>query len=439
MAKKSTKKTNNSTESKRNKAVKRTVKAVAKSNNPVVITIAVLLVIAIIALAVYGYTQGWFDAILNPSESGGGTQNDVNTATYNVQTIANEELSVHFLELGNKYAGDCVYIKAGQTDILIDAGSRQSSATTIAAYVDQFCTDKKLEYVVATHADQDHIAGFVGSDNKGIFDVYKCETIIDFNLTNKSPTTKSGGKSLYGKYLEKRNAEVSNDGANHFSALDCYNNTNGAQRVFTLSDSIEMEVLYNYYYENTSSDENNYSVCLLIRQFCDGYNFDNRNDPQNANFVRNYLFTGDLEKDGEERLVENNDLPQVELFKAGHHGSKTSSNDCLLSVIKPKVVCVCCCAGSDEYSDKEENKFPTQAMIDRVSVYTDAVYVTTLSLDVADSDGKEYASLNGNIVFACTNGKTSMYFSNNDTKLKDTDWFKNKRTCPPKWQQSEGV
>ena len=30
-------------------------------------------------------------------------------------------------------------------------------------YVDKYCTDGVLEYVIATHAHQDHIAGFVGN------------------------------------------------------------------------------------------------------------------------------------------------------------------------------------------------------------------------------------------------------------------------------------
>ena len=46
--------------------------------------------------------------------------------------LVNGELQIHFLELGNKYTGDCTYIKAGDTDILIDAGSRTSSIPYIA-------------------------------------------------------------------------------------------------------------------------------------------------------------------------------------------------------------------------------------------------------------------------------------------------------------------
>ena len=49
--------------------------------------------------------------------------------------IEEGEVSIHFLELGNYYAGDSVYIKAGEVDILIDAGSRASSSTTILSLI----------------------------------------------------------------------------------------------------------------------------------------------------------------------------------------------------------------------------------------------------------------------------------------------------------------
>ena len=62
------------------------------------------------------------------------------------------------------------------------------------------------------------------------------------------------------------------------------------------------------------------------------------------------MFTGDLEEKGEEALVENNTLPKCKLFKAGHHGSPTSSTEALLSVIQPEIVCVSCCCGSEEYT-----------------------------------------------------------------------------------------
>ena len=315
-------------------------------------------------------------------------------------------LSIHFMELGNKYTGDSIYIQAGDVDILIDAGSRASSADRISEYIDQYCTDGVLEYVIATHADQDHIAGFAGTEQyPSIFERYECEVIIDFALTDKTTET-------YQKYVAQRDAEVA-AGARHYTALQCWNETDGAKRVYELSRGVEMEILYNYFYENRSEDENNYSVCLMF----------NQGD-------KHFLFTGDLEEEGEEYLVRKNDLPEVELFKAGHHGSKTSSNDCLLSVIKPKIVCVCCCAGTDEYTDNVENQFPTQAMIDRVAQYTELVYVTSLG-DESAPDG--YVSMNGDIVVTSKRTGVTVQCSNNNTLLKDTAWFREFRKTPSAW------
>ncbi len=328
------------------------------------------------------------------------------------------DLEIHFLELGNGYTGDSCYIKCGDVDILVDAGSRTSSSTTIANYLDTQVTDQKLEYIIVTHADRDHIAGFAGdSKNPSIFARYEVDTIIDFPLTNKVGSKETG---VLKDYYSERDSRVEK-GAKHYNALQCYNNTDGGQRTYKLSDTITLNILYNYYYENSSTDENNYSVCFQIE---DG---DNK-----------YLFTGDLELEGEEKLVANNSLDKVKLFKAGHHGSKTSSNDCLLDVIQPEVCVVTCCAGSVEYTQNLENTFPTQLFINRISKWTDKVYVTTVGTIAKDDSDKwkdvSYTSLNGIVVVKVNNGSLNVECSNNNTVLKDTDWFKNNRTTPDAWK-----
>lgn len=132
----------------------------------------VVILLIILAVACYIlYTQGFFDRWLKKEEP---------------KNIITDDLQIHFLETGNQYTGDCTLIKVGNTEILVDAGSRQASAKTITEYVNQYCSDGVLEYVIATHADQDHIAGFVGNSSvKGIFEAFECRTIIDFARTSK--------------------------------------------------------------------------------------------------------------------------------------------------------------------------------------------------------------------------------------------------------------
>ena len=55
----------------------------------------------------------------------------------------------------------------------------------------------------------------------------------------------------YNRYCLERDAEVQN-GAKHYTALECYNNQNGAKREYELSSdgSIKMEILYNIGHSN---------------------------------------------------------------------------------------------------------------------------------------------------------------------------------------------
>lgn len=340
---------------------------------------------------------------------------EVSVGSLDVDVIKNEDLSIHFIELGNKYTGDCTLIKVGTTEILIDAGSRANSVDDISNYISTFI-DGNLDYVVVTHAHQDHYAGFATEDS--IFDKFTCDTVIQFSNTNQKESSK-----LYGTYLEEIEETMTENNTKVFTALECYNESvTGATREFALGNNISMEILYHKFYEEKASTENDYSVCLMINQ-------------KDSNY---YLFTGDLEEDGEESLVDEyyaeygKNLPEVALYKAGHHGSKTSSSEKLLEIIKPDVVCVCCCAGSSEYTSKVENQFPTQEFINRIAPYTTQVYVTTLCLNYNEGSFK---SFNGNIV-VCTNGEgeISVACANNNTVLKDTEWFKSSRTCPDAWK-----
>ena len=130
-----------------------------------------------------------------------------------------------------------------------------------------------------------------------------------------------------------------------------------------------------------------------------------------------FLFTGDLEKSGEESLVASNNLPKCKLYKAGHHGSNTSSSQVLISKIQPEIVVIPCCCG-----DKHE--FPHQETLDTIAAYTDKVYVPKAGGTL----------LNGNIVVSSVSGVVSVTGSNNSTLFKDTSWLQNNRTIPVAWQ-----
>ena len=340
-------------------------------------------------------------------------------------------IDIHFLELGNASAGDCIYIKAGETDILIDAGSKANSLDDITNYIDNYITDGKIEYAIITHAHEDHYACYATSDwEKSLFSQYQFGTIITF----------AGSKSTAKQYTYFQNnleQTVSTYKSKHYTALECVNGENGAQQEYQLAEGITLKILDSYYYENVDSNENNNSVCFLITQGS-----------------KNYLFTGDLEKEGEKSLVKLNDLPKCDLYKAGHHGSGTSSIDELLSKIanvgeNRLNVVVTCVAGSTEYTNTISDIFPTQDMIDRVAKYTDKVYVTSMveyeysedyiiepngTITSDNYKSKTLDSMNGCIVYRSNGSYLEINCSNNTTKLKDTDWMFEWRIIPEEWR-----
>lgn len=360
--------------------------------HPVLTFIIILLVLAIVGTYVL-HTKGIIHIpFLNENFSHSEESSSAQSST----VIAEGEMEIHFLQLGNEVSGDSTLIKVGDTEVLIDAGSMRGSAETVVPYIQQYCTDGILEYVIATHAHEDHIAALVGSSTAdGVLESFTCQTIIDFPKT----TSKT---QLYQEYVDLRDAEV-NAGAKHYTALECYNNVGGAQRTYTLGEGITMQILYQKYYEESTSKENNNSVCTLI-SYGDNH----------------FLFTGDLERSGELSLIEENDLPKCKLYKAGHHGSDTSSSAELLAVIQPEIVVANCCCG-------DKHGFPKQQFLENISIYTDKLYIP-----VMNDNG--YKLLNGNIVVSVNNGQITVNGSNNNTLFKDTDWFKENRTCPDAWE-----
>lgn len=400
--------------------IKKTKKRKSKKKNKALITILVIVFILFVGfMALWYFNPNGIMNSLGEFPLSFSKKDDNDDKNNQNEGIIYDDFQIHFLELGNYNAGDSIYIKAGDNDILIDAGSKSGSSQTIKNYLNQYVTDGKLEYVIATHAHEDHISAFVGNSvsNKGdnilnnydgILCSYKIDNIITYNYKNTA-------SSISTKFEEIVNTLEAN-GTKRYRGSDFFDNNYNAlpNANIKLTDSISFDILYNQYYFEKSSDENNHSVCTMF----------NYND-------HHFMFTGDLEKDGEEKLASYYDgtsskktLPEVDLFKAGHHGSKTSSNDSLLSLIKPKMCVVCCCAGSTEYTANNNNIFPTQDFIDRIKKYTDAVYVTSMYDNTMEGDmSKRYRSMNGNIIVSSDGTSIGLAASNNLTKLKDTDWF----------------
>ena len=91
------------------------------------------------------------------------------------------------------------------------------------------------------------------------------------------------------------------------------------------------------------------------------------------------LITGDMGADAERALLRRYDLPDLEAFVAGHHGSKYSTSEELLAALSPETVCVS--VGSNSYGH------PAPETLERLYQHGCAVYRT-------DTDGAVHLCMN---------------------------------------------
>jgi len=196
------------------------------------------------------------------------------------------ELKVHFIDVGQ---GDAILIDLEDTEILIDGGDRSPGVT---GYLNQY-VDGPLEVMVATHPHADHIGGLIA-----VLDAFKVDQVWHNGDASESKT--------YSDFMSCVNAE----GAEVHTA-----------RLHDVIKAGELE-LYVHHPANLEGSTNNNSIVLHL-----------------AYGDIDFLFTGDAEQEAEGAMMmlSSVHLPEVEILKVGHHGSRTASSADFLAITSPEV------------------------------------------------------------------------------------------------------
>ena len=93
-----------------------------------------------------------------------------------------------------------------------------------------------------------------------------------------------------------------------------------------------------------------------------------------------YCFTGDTEAELEQQIIAQyrNELPDVDIMDAGHHGSSTSSSSALLDILKPEVV-ICSCDNGETYGHPADDTI--QRFVD-AGVAINCIFTTNNNGDI---------------------------------------------------------
>ena len=238
--------------------------------------------------------------------------------------------AIHFIDVGQ---ADAALVMCDGHYMLIDGGNAEDS-DLVYAYLEQHGATH-LDYMVASHAHEDHIGGLSGALNYATVDLAYC------------PVTEYNSKVFRDmvKYLGDQGKSLTVPAPGDKFSL-------GSAQVEILGPVKEYD------------DTNDPSIVLRI-------------DYGQTSF----LFTGDMETGAEADLLDAGADVHATVLKAGHHGSSTSTSYRFLREVNPKYAVV---------SVGEGNSYghPSDEVLSRFRDAGTQVYRTDMQGHIiAESDG----------------------------------------------------
>lgn len=257
--------------------------------------------------------------------------------TEQVPVTAGHEMRVHFIDVGQ---GDSILIESPNGKTMLIDGGVKGAGQQVVSYLKELGVNK-LDLVVATHPDADHIGGLIP--------VLQTIPIEQFYDSGKVHTSQTFEEMLMA--IDQKN-------------IPYYVPKTGD--LIEFDKDVTVKVLNA---NEHATDNNDASIVLKVVY-------------GNVSF----LLTGDAGIALEKEMMQNDVTATI--LKAGHHGSNTSSSEEFIRAVKPEVTIL---------SYGEDNKYghPHAEVVDRLQAMGSNIYATAESgTIIVATDGVNY-TVNG--------------------------------------------
>lgn len=244
-----------------------------------------------------------------------------------------EGLTVYFLDVGQ---GNAVLAKCQGHYMLIDGGE-ESKTSYVVEYLKSLGVDR-LDYVVASHYDEDHLSGVVE-----VLKTYDCGLVLsgDYQVdTNVYKAYRSAVEKMDIQEIHPRRGETYRLG--------------GA--VFT--------IVCPMHYDHELENDNSIGLRLVYKD-------------------TSFLICGDASRESEEEMLRSGEALKSDVYMASHHGSRSSNSWRFLKGVDPEAVVI-----SAGYGNPYGH--PVKTVMKRIQRLGADLYRTDLQGDLtAVSDGEK--------------------------------------------------
>lgn len=283
---------------------------------------------------------------------------------------------VHYIDVGQ---GDSTLIFADGMTVLIDTGEKDDGNTMI-----NYLKGKSVEaidYFIITHFDSDHYGEAT--------EVLEEFTVSNLIIPDQKKVYEDTGKEqvMYSTFMDKVKSlpdiyvsviETSDDIGTRIEIDDVIDIDSEEDRTINVGvidpekegDKADLELEFFGPVKDEYSNSNDYSIIVMVRWG-----------------ETKLLFTGDSEKKGEEALVDKygnrlDDILDCDVFKAGHHGSRTSSCQEFIDAATPEYVIISCGKDNDYGHPHTEAMSRFEKAVNKDKIYrTDEAGTIILTTD----------------------------------------------------------
>lgn len=250
-----------------------------------------------------------------------------------VSVTAGHEMRVHFIDVGQ---GDSIFIESPNGKTMLVDGGVKGAGQKVVSYLKELGVNK-LDIVVATHPDADHIGGLIP--------VLNSIDIGQFYDSGKVHTSQTFEEML--TLIDTKNIP--------------YNVPKTGDRI-AFDDDINVKVLNA---NENATDNNDASIVLKITY-------------GNVSF----LLTADAGIALEKEMMQ--DDVKATILKAGHHGSNTSSSTEFIQAVHPEVTIL-------SYGEGNKYGHPHAEVVDRLQAIGSKIYATAeAGTVIVSTDGVNY-------------------------------------------------